>query len=106
MDPAVLAPVAHIDPLVAALLVLALNALAELWTQRLEELTAGARDVDPADPVASERARRALIGGLARLAEAVRGADSEWWSHRVDEARVVTAQREAHRALAGLARPD
>lgn len=168
---AVLAPVAHINPLVAALLVLALNALAELfvprnyaigqlfvtpmallitefaavqpiaelvsdrlidtvlgivtglaaafairnghlrrraelWTQRLEELTAGARDVDPADPVASERARRALIGGLARLAEAVRGADSEWWSHRVDEARVVTAQREAHRALAGLARPD
>ena len=34
MDPAVLAPVAHIDPLVAALLVLALNALAELFVPR------------------------------------------------------------------------
>ncbi|WP_261167119.1 FUSC family protein [Microbacterium sp. Marseille-Q6965] len=167
---AALAPISHVDPLVAALLVLALNALAELfvprnyaigqlfvtpmalliaefaapqptaglvadrlidtvlgivmglaaalairnghlrrhaelWTRRVEELTTAARAVDARDPAARERARRELIAGLARLADAVRGADSEWWSHRVDEARVVTAQREAHRAMAALMPP-
>lgn len=167
---AALAPIAHVDPLVAALFVLALNALAELfvprnyaigqlfvtpmalligefaalhptaelitdrlidtvlgivlglgaafairnghlrrhaerWTGRLEELTAEADAVDPSDPVACERLRRELIATLARLADAVRGAESEWWAHRVDEARVVTAQREAHRALAALVPP-
>ncbi|GGF37463.1 FUSC family protein [Microbacterium sorbitolivorans] len=56
----------------------------------------------PADPDAAAHARRAIIAALADLAAAVRTADNEWWTHRVDEARVIAAQNDAYRALAGL----
>jgi hypothetical protein len=32
----------------------------------------------------------------------VRTSHDEWWTHRVDEARVIAAQRRAYEALAGL----
>lgn len=50
------------------------------------------------------RARRTLIADLAAVSAAVRSSDSEWWTHRVDETRVVAAQKRAHAALAALDR--
>ena len=78
--------------------------------ERLEAATAAAGVADPgaadqpapADPDAAARARRAIVVALADLAAAVRTADNEWWTHRVDEARVIAAQNDAYRALAGL----
>jgi len=166
---AVLAPVAHLDPFLAAVMVLALNALAELFvprnyvigqafvtpmallmsqlghaaptggliverlidtvigvvcgliasllirnghlrrhakaaTERLEDAAAAADALAPdAAPADAAAARRALIEGLAAVAAAIRSSDSEWWTHRVDETRVVRAQKHAHEALARLA---
>lgn len=165
-----LAPVAHLDPLIAAGMILVLNALAELFVPRnyligqafvtpmallmsqfgataptgglvLERLvdtvvgivaglaaaflirnghlrrhaksavdrleaTAGAAGALPADASAADvaRTRRTLIAQLAEVTAAVRSSDSEWWTHRVDETRVVTVQKQAHAALAALDR--
>lgn len=60
------------------------------------------RDALPADPHAAGRARREIIAALAELTAAVRTADNEWWTHRVDEARVIAAQNEAYEAIARL----
>ncbi|MGO1769162.1 MAG: FUSC family protein [Microbacterium sp.] len=57
-----------------------------------------------ASPTEITRVRRALIAQLAEVSAAVRSSDSEWWTHRVDETRVVTAQKRGHAALASLDR--
>ncbi|MGO2096174.1 MAG: FUSC family protein, partial [Candidatus Microbacterium stercoravium] len=58
----------------------------------------------PDEPDADEvqRTRSEIIAALAAVAAAVRTADNEWWTHRVDETRVIAAQKKAHEALARL----
>lgn len=163
---ALLAPVAHIDPVIAAAMVLALNAVTELFIARnyliaqlfvtpmallmsqfgaplpsgelivervidtvigvvmalaaaflirnghlrrhakaaTERLEQASEVVLPADasPAEVERVRRELVARLAAVAAAVRDSDSEWWTHRVDETRVIAAQRRARAVLASL----
>jgi len=66
--------------------------------ERLEAATGSAEQ--PADP---EAARAEIVAALAAVSAAVRTSDNEWWTHRVDEARVLAAQSEAYQALARLA---
>ncbi len=165
---ALLAPVAHVDPLVGVAMILVMNVLAEFFvprnyligqafvtpmallmsqfgailptgelvvdrlidtvlgvatglaasflirnghlrrhakeaTERLERATSAALALDDGAREAERtRVRRELIARLAAVSAAVRSSDDEWWTHRVDEARVVAAQKGAHNALAKL----
>ncbi len=158
---ALIAPVAHIDLLIAAVMILALNTLTEMFIARnyfisqvfitplallmsqfggplpsselilersvdtvlgvvagllaafvirnghlrrhakaaVVRLEQASRIPDDLDADGARRTRSEIIAALAAVAAAVRTADNEWWTHRVDETRVIAAQKRAHEAL-------
>lgn len=68
----------------------------------LARLERAAQIPDELDVAGVLEARSELVGALAAVAAAVRTSDDEWWTHRVDEQRVMAAQKRAHEVLAQL----